>query len=185
MEGSRARRSSALTRLDLTKQGISVAQWIRQTQLATVEPEHGVFRSLKLEVEPTERVSEHVHVRQQPGREIGGLVRPDLANVEPLDPADARVHGALAYGDSVDSAEPSVIRVDRGRQSPTAHRALTGAQEQRGWVLQLAAPRALVSVKREDLGKPVEHHDPDRDADDRQADQVGDEHPHSGCPPAD
>ena len=40
-------------------------------------------------------------------------------------------------------------------------------------------------MKREDLGKPVEHHDPDRDADDRQADQVGDEHPHSGCPPAD
>ena len=74
-----------------------------------------MFRSLKLEVEPTERVSEHVHVRQQPGREIGGLVRPDLANVEPLDPADVRVHGALAYGDSADSAEPSVIRVDRGR----------------------------------------------------------------------
>ena len=40
-------------------------------------------------------------------------------------------------------------------------------------------------MKREDLGKPVEHHDPDRDADDRQADQVGDEHPDSGCPPAD
>ena len=34
MEGSRARRSSALTRFDLTKQGMSVAQWIRQTQLA-------------------------------------------------------------------------------------------------------------------------------------------------------
>ena len=76
-----------------------------------------------------------------------------------------------------------------GRLEPELERRLGSPGGEQGDDGDCEQPRAqthgLVPVQRVDLGEPVEHHDPDRNPDDRQADQVGDDHPEQRCPPAD
>jgi hypothetical protein len=50
-----------------------------------------ILPAFELDIESVECVTQHVDVIEEPRREVNRFVRPNLAQVEPLDPSNGRV----------------------------------------------------------------------------------------------